>query len=54
MHCKDVDVSEFLRTGFHLKSHMARYLQLTVEQVEGRLPQGSGDLATLHPGSFKP
>jgi len=54
MQCKDVDVSEFLRTGFHLKSHLANYLQLTVEQIDDRLPQGSDDLATLHPGSFTP
>ena len=50
----DVDVHEFLRTGFHLKSHLASYLQLTVEQIDHRLPQGSGDLAILHPGSFTP
>ena len=53
MHCKDVDVSEFLRTGFQLKSHLARYLQLTAEQVDSRLPLGSDDLAGLHPGSLK-
>ena len=53
MHSKDIDVSEFLRTGFRLKSHLAQYLALTVEQVDSRLPQGSEDLAMLHPGTFK-
>ena len=54
MHSQDVDVSEFLRTGFHLKAHLARYLQLTVEEVNSRLPTGSADLARLHPGAFDP
>ena len=54
MQCKDLDVPEFLRTGFHLKAHLASYLRLTVEQVDSRLPLGSNDLAMLHPGSFKP
>mgnify|MGYP000040002201 CR=1 FL=1 len=53
MHSKDIDVSEFLRTGFRLKSHLAQYLALTVEQVDSRLPQGSEDLAMLHPVTFK-
>ncbi len=50
---KDIDVPEFLRTGFQLRSHLAQYLDLTVEQVDGRLPQGSEDLAMLHPGTFE-
>ena len=54
MTCKDIDVAEFLSTGFHLKSHLARYLQLTVQEVESRLPLGSDELAMLHPGSFQP
>ncbi|WP_320667078.1 class I SAM-dependent methyltransferase [Prochlorococcus sp. MIT 1307] len=54
MHCRDVDVSEFLRTGFNLKSHLATFLQLTVEQVDSRLSLGSLDLATFHPGSIDP
>ena len=49
-----VDVPEFLRTGFHLKAHLARYLQLTSEEVDNRLPLGAIDLATFHPGSFDP
>ncbi len=54
MQFNDVDVSEFLRTGFHLKAHLARYLQLTAEEVESRLTSGAVDLATFHPGSFDP
>ena len=54
MRSKELDVSEFLRTGFKLKSHLARYLQLTIQEVDIRLPEGSIDLATLHPGSFEP
>ena len=50
---KDIDVPEFLRTGFQLRSHLAQYLDLTVEQVDGRLPQGAEDLAMLHPGTFE-
>ena len=49
-----VDVSEFLRTGFDIKSHLARFLQLSVEEVDSRLSLGSADLAAMHPGSFEP
>tara|TARA_B100000029_G_scaffold55720_1_gene50513 strand:- start:218 stop:958 length:741 start_codon:yes stop_codon:yes gene_type:complete len=49
----DVDVSEFLRTAFNLKSHLASYLQLTLDQIDSRLPLAVDGLAQLHPGSFK-
>jgi len=52
--CMEINVAEFLETGFHLKSHLARHLRLTLDQVESRLPKGADDLAALHPGSFKP
>ena len=51
---KKVDVSEFLRTGFLIKSHLARFLELSLDQVDSQLSLGSGEMAGLHPGSFKP
>ncbi len=47
-----IDVAEFLRTGFDVKSHLATYLHLTPEQLENRLPHGTDVLAALHPGSL--
>ena len=49
-----MDIQEFLKTGFDLKIHLASYLELSLEELEARLPMGSEDLAELHPGSFKP
>ncbi len=54
MQAAQVDVSEFMRTGFHLKSHLARFLQISNEDVEARLPLGSIELAKIHPGAFDP
>ncbi len=50
----DIDLAEFLKTGLDLKRHLATYLQLTINQVEDRLPRGANDLAALHPGSLPP
>ncbi len=53
MQCKNLDVSEFLRTGFQIKSHLERFLELSSEEVDSQLSLGSDELASLHPGSFK-
>ena len=50
--CLSVDFDEFLKTGFHLKEHLAQYLQLSIKDIEKLLPQSSKDLASLHPGGF--
>lgn len=50
----DLDVHAFLRDGFDVKCHLARYLQITIETVEELLPKGVEGLAALHPGSLKP
>ncbi|RPG03245.1 MAG: class I SAM-dependent methyltransferase [Prochlorococcus sp. TMED223] len=51
---KDLDIDEFLGTGFDLKDHLASYLRITVDQVDNRLPQATDDLSKLHQGSFQP
>ncbi len=51
---KDVDLAGFLETGLEIKSHLASFLKITREELEARLPQGSLDLAAVHPGSLKP
>ncbi len=50
----NVDVPQFLRTGLDLKLHLAQFLQISIEELERRLPRGAEDLAALHPGTFKP
>ena len=50
----DVDVSAFLADGLGIKQHLSRYLDLTLEQLEQRLPSSTDDLADLHPGAFRP
>ena len=51
---REVDVSSFLEDGLAVKQHLSRYLELSLEQVEQRLPSSTDDLADLHPGAFRP
>ena len=48
-----MDIETFLHSGFSVRDHLAEYLQLTLEQVDQRLPDGKDDLAALHPGAFQ-
>ncbi len=48
-----IDIEEFLRTGLDLKNHLGKYLDLSSDEINGLLKQGSEDLAALHPGSFE-
>ena len=50
----DVDVSAFMADGLGIKQHLSRYLDLTLDQLEQRLPSSTDDLADLHPGAFRP
>ncbi|WP_320676266.1 class I SAM-dependent methyltransferase [Prochlorococcus sp. MIT 1300] len=50
----DIDLQEFLNSGFHLKNHLADYLHLNTTELDKRLLSGSKDLAALHPGSVDP
>ena len=50
----DLGIKNFLETGFDLKSHLAEFLNLSISQLEEKLPSAIDDLASLHPGSFKP
>ncbi|WP_320663992.1 class I SAM-dependent methyltransferase [Prochlorococcus sp. MIT 1223] len=54
MNNKQLGIEEFLKTGFDLKSHLAEFLQISVVQLESKLPNGIDALAALHPGSFTP
>ncbi len=51
---RENEFSTFLETGLDLKDHLAKFLQLSVEEIEARLPNSKDDLASLHPGSFQP
>ncbi len=54
MNRKNLDIDEFLNSGFNLKSHLADNLQLSIQEVDSHLRQGSKDLAALHPGALPP
>tara|TARA_B100001250_G_C19618086_1_gene708069 strand:- start:185 stop:928 length:744 start_codon:yes stop_codon:yes gene_type:complete len=54
MNEKDVDINEFLKTGFNIKAHLKKFLNLSLEELDNRLTHGLEDMASLHPGSFKP
>lgn len=50
----ELDVNEFLRTGFDLKNHLSKFLRVPLSELENQLPKGLDDLAALHPGSLNP
>ena len=49
-----LDVNEFLNTGFKLKDHLSEYLAISLDELNGRLPDGVDNLAAIHPGSLNP
>ena len=51
---RDVNVDGFLTDALQVKAHLARYLSLSLEELERRLPTSTDDLADLHPGAFRP
>jgi hypothetical protein len=50
----DLDLARFLADGFDLRQQLAGYLQISLEELEQRLPRSTDDLAALHPGAFDP
>ena len=48
-----VNVEAFLQDGLAVKQHLSRYLELSPEALEQRLPRSTDDLADLHPGAFR-
>ena len=48
----NIDLEEFLSTGFQLKSHLAQYLGITDEELEKALLSGLEKMASMHPGSL--
>ena len=54
MHNSKLGINEFLKTGFDLKIHLAEFLKISAVQLDNKLPKGTNDLASLHPGSLNP
>jgi len=50
----DLEIARFLADGFDLRGQLAAYLQISLEELERRLPRSTDDLAALHPGAFDP
>ena len=47
-----LSLQRFLADGFDLRAQLAAFLDLSLGELERRLPAGVDDLAALHPGSF--
>jgi SAM-dependent methyltransferase len=45
-------VEDFLADGFGLRPQLATFLNLSLAELEQRLPRSTTDLAALHPGEF--
>ncbi len=48
----NLNIEEFLDTGFDLKEHLAQYLQLDADEIENFLANGLENMTSLHPGAF--
>ena len=51
---RDVNVDAFMKDGLAVKRHLSLFLDLSLEELERRLPCSTEDLADLHPGAFHP
>lgn len=49
-----VNVDAFMKDGLAVKRHLSLFLDLSLEELEQRLPCSTEDLADLHPGAFHP
>ncbi len=49
----EIEINQFLQTGFDLRLHLSNYLKLTESELETLLPKGAETLASIHPGSLK-
>ena len=54
MYKADQNISDFLETGFDLRIHLATFLQISLDELNRRLPKGIDDMAAIHPGSLNP
>ena len=48
----NLEIEDFLKTGFNLKEHLAQYLNLDFKDLEKRLRSGIEDMSSIHPGSL--
>ena len=48
-----LDIDDFLKSGFQLKSHLSKYLEISIDELDVNLKKGLKDLSLLHPGSFQ-
>ena len=48
-----LDIKEFLESGFHLKEHLSKYLKTNLDEIETYLSDGLKNMSDLHPSSLK-
>ncbi|AAQ00471.1 SAM-dependent methyltransferase [Prochlorococcus marinus str. SS2] len=48
----NLNIEEFLKSGFHLKEHLAEYLNLNLDAVDNHISCGLDKMSSLHPGSM--
>ena len=47
-----LDVNEFLKSGFDLKEHLVQQLKISLEDLDFYLSDGLKNMSALHPDSF--
>ncbi len=47
-----LDIDGFLQTGFCLKEHLARYLDLNLDELDSYMVNAPENISRLHPGSM--
>ena len=48
----NLEIGDFLQSGFDLKEHLAQYLNLNQKELDEKLSKGQENMSKLHPGSF--
>ena len=48
----NLEIEDFLKSGFDLKEHLSHYLNLNQQKLEDKLAKGQDNMSKLHPGSF--
>ena len=46
----NLEIEDFLKSGFDLKEHLAHYLNLNQQKLEDKLSKGQENMSKLHPG----
>ncbi len=48
----ELGLEAFIATGFNLKKHLGKYLQLDQREIDALISKGMNNMSSMHPGSF--